>query len=251
MVLFQKKFPKFSGKVIPEADFLKGDFGKAVLKEYRGRIEKDYMDGNSSDILPSSALDILTYENEIITGSNPFAVVLINQVLREEKLRTANQSDLEKILKTKILNLDNTYEDSALILRNEGVPNSYLAKMLMNQVKKKYPKIEMPIMIPLYGLDLVKDSDSPRYGLSFKLKNDAELIYSPVLNKADKEFSEGDMDEETGLPLRLSRGGNRILYNRRGGVSSLRLGKGSNLDSAYLFDQYSHEGRIIVVKDKK
>jgi len=257
-MLFQKKLPKFEGKIIPEADFLGGDFGKAVLKEYKGRIENDYTDNRPLDILPSSALDVLHYEDGIITGSNPFAVVLVNQILKEDKLRTANQSDLEKILKTNLLNLDKTYTDSALILRSSGAPNSYMAKILINQVRKRNPKFKFPIMIPLYGLGLVKDTNSPRYGLSFSLKDNAEIIYSPILSKADKGFSEDDIDEETGLPLKLSgrlsedEGEGRILHNGRGGLCSLRFGKFLSLYSGtFMFDHYSHEGRIVIVKDKK
>jgi len=36
-------------------------------------------------------LNVLSYSNDVVKGSNPFAVVLANQVLREEGLRTATQ----------------------------------------------------------------------------------------------------------------------------------------------------------------
>jgi hypothetical protein len=52
--------PKFNGKplieipaFIPSANFLEGDFGQAVLKEYNGKAEKDYSN--------TSALNVLSY----------------------------------------------------------------------------------------------------------------------------------------------------------------------------------------------
>src|SRR3989344_3351224 len=122
---------KFIGKLLieipkeyPTIGFLEGDFGKSVLEEYKGRA-KDYNNKN---------LDVLSYKDNIVQGSNPFAVVLMNKILNEEGLRTPFQSDLEKAIKLNALNLNGTYEDTALILRNEKNPNSYLAKHLMKQI---------------------------------------------------------------------------------------------------------------------
>ena len=127
---------KFNGKPLievpkeyPTIGFLEGDFGKEVLNEYKGRA-KDY----------NKHLDILSYKYNIVQGSNPFAVVLMNKVLNEEGLKTASQSDLEKAIKLNALSLNGTYEDTALILRNENNPNSYLAKHLMKQVKERNKK---------------------------------------------------------------------------------------------------------------
>ncbi len=57
----QAKLPRFTGKplieiseTVPVANFLTGDFGKAVLEEYKGRARADY--GNAR------ALDVLSYE---------------------------------------------------------------------------------------------------------------------------------------------------------------------------------------------
>src|SRR3989304_9360456 len=111
----EKRLPQFKGKAlveipenIPQAGFLEGDFGKAFLDEYKGRVKSDY-NGNSK-------LDILRYGDNIVKGSNPFAVVLANQILRQEGLRTASQADLEKALRVGTLNLIGTYEDTALVL---------------------------------------------------------------------------------------------------------------------------------------
>src|SRR3989344_6156115 len=202
---------KFNGKPLIEVPkeyltigFLEGDFGKEVLNEYKGRA-KDY----------NKHLDILSYKYNIVQGSNPFAVVLMNKVLNEEGLKTASQSDLEKAIKLNALNLNGTYEDTALILRTENNPNSYLAKDLMKQIRKSNKEAKIPVMIPLNQLGLVKDANSD-YGLAFKLKEDAEIIYAPILNKETGSFSSEDMDENTGLPTKLGKG-NRTLYTMQNG----------------------------------
>ena len=90
--------PKFNGKPLIEIPkeystigILEGDFGKWALGEYNGRARADFQ-GNKN-------LDVLSYQDDKVTGSNPFAVVLMNKVLNEEGLKTASQSDLEKAIK--------------------------------------------------------------------------------------------------------------------------------------------------------
>ena len=233
---------KFNGKPLIEVPkeyltigFLEGDFGKEVLNEYKGRA-KDY----------NKHLDILSYKYNIVQGSNPFAVVLMNKVLNEEGLKTASQSDLEKAIKLNALSLNGTYEDTALILRNENNPNSYLAKHLMKQVKERNKKAKTPIMITLNQLELVNDTAS-EYGLAFKLKEDAEIIYAPILNDEVGNFSSEDIDEKTGLPIKLGEG-NRTLYTRDSGLSRLYLFRNLDLNARNdpLADSYSY-GRVVVV----
>jgi len=233
---------KFNGKPLievpkeyPTIGFLEGDFGKEVLNEYKGRA-KDY----------NKHLDILSYKYNIVQGSNPFAVVLMNKVLNEEGLKTASQSDLEKAIKLNALSLNGTYEDTALILRNENNPNSYLAKHLMKQVKERNKKAKTPIMITLNQLELVNDTAS-EYGLAFKLKEDAEIIYAPILNDEVGNFSSEDIDEKTGLPIKLGKG-NRTLYTRDSGLSRLCLGR--NLGLSARDDDLANsdsDGRVVVV----
>ncbi|MBS3073773.1 hypothetical protein J4465_03190 [Candidatus Pacearchaeota archaeon] len=162
------KLPKFYGKpmieipaIVPVANFLEGDFGKEFLKEYKGRVEKDYNDSDS--------LNVLKYDNGIVKGSNHFAVVLANAILSQEGLRTANQADLEKILRAKTLTLNGQYEDSGLCLRSESSPNEYLAKQLMTQLKAR-GKVKLPVILNLNDLELIKDSNS-NYGNQFMHHN--------------------------------------------------------------------------------
>ncbi len=233
------KFLVESLKFIPQARFLDGDFGIALLQEYNGRAEKDY---NNSD-----ALKVLSYDG-VVKGSNPFAVVLVNQIIRKQGLRTATQADLEKILKTNAINLRGFYEDSALVLRSEDNPNPYLANHLLGQAEQKLKMNlkKMPLMIPLNGLELVNDSNSP-YNLAFKLREDAEIIHTPILNKANSDFSSENINEETGLPRKLGEG-NRRLCTRNSGLSRLYLYRYLDLDSSGddLADS-GGDGRVVVV----
>jgi len=116
-------------------------------------------------------------------------------------------------------------------LRTNGDPNSYLAGNLMKQVKERIGKLgKMPVMIPLYGIGIVKDQDSP-HGLAFKLKDDAEINYAPILNKSNNSnFNSEDIDIKTGLPKKIGKG-NRTLWTRDSGLSRLFLFRNLDLDS--------------------
>lgn len=240
------KLPQFKGKplieiseFIPQIGFLEGDFGKAVLEEYQGRMKADYAD--------ASALRVLSYDNYVVVGSNPFAVVLVNQIVQEEGLRTATQPDLERAIKANTLQLRGQYEDTGLVLRSKESPNEYLARNLMAQIKARNPKAKMPIMIPLCGLELVADENSP-HKLGFNLKENAQIFYDlSVLNK-NGNFSSEDIDEKTGLPKKTSNEGDRYLFTRNSGLSRLCLY--GDLD-ACSFDGdlacSNGDGRVVVV----
>ena len=88
----EKQLPKFTGKLlientedIPQTDFLGGEFGEEVLEKYNARVGEDYSDNNN--------LKVLSYSDNLVNGSNPFAVVLINEIIRKQNLRTATQAD--------------------------------------------------------------------------------------------------------------------------------------------------------------
>ena len=244
------KFPTFRGKplieipeFIPHINFLKGEFGKAFIKEYKGRVKTDYK-GNTY-------LNILRYEDGIVKGSNPFAVVLANQILKEENLRTATQADLEKTLRIG-WNLRETHEDTGLVLRSgedDYFRNTPIAKDLGSQLKTRGIKFspKNPIMIPLTGFDLINSYDD--YGLTFRLREDAEIISSPQLahKNNNKTFNETN---DKGLPI-FNKDGNRNLYTRDSGLSRLCLTGGFVLysDSEKL-DSSSNRGRVVAVSAK-
>ncbi|HUW43601.1 MAG TPA: hypothetical protein VMV95_01395 [Bacillota bacterium] len=235
------KFPEFKGKSL---DFLEGDFGKAFLEEYKGRVKSNY-DKNSN-------LNVLGYD-DVVKGSNPFAVVLANQILREENLRTATQADLEKALKIG-RDFQRTYQDTGLVLRNKKdrdySKNNPLAKDLAKQLKKRGIRFSLktPVMIPLIGFELEKaDND---YGLTFKLREDAEIYEAPILSKPGK-FNSKDIDEKTGLPKKISDFGDRPLYAWWFGLSRLDLSSSWFWVSGVKSLGVSYDvGRIVVVSEK-
>ena len=231
------KLPKFEGKLliktpvfISQIGFLEGNFGKAFLEEYKGRIKADYK--NVSALL-TPPLNFLCYDEDVVKGSNPFVVVLANQILRQEGLRTATQADLEKAFKINALNSIG-YEDTGLVLRTEedrDFPrNTPLAKDIGSQLRTKGIEFssENPVMIPLTGLELANADNG--YGLTFKLREDAQIYNAPVLGKKSGDFSSEDIDEITGLPTKLGEG-SRILSTRDSGLSRLFLLGGSCISS--------------------
>jgi len=239
------KLPKFEGRplaeipeVIPVANFLTGDFGRAALEEYESRVRDDYDD--------NSTLDVLTFRDDVIKGSNPYAVVLMNRILGEEGIRTATPADLQRILDTNALDLSGFYEDAALVLRNEDSPNEYLARNLTEQIRERQgKKAKMPVMVSLADLELEKDSDAPD-GLAFRLRDNAKIVYVPILNK-DGYFSSGDVDVKTGLPTKLGEG-DRHLYKADSGLSRLFLDRCSGLYASWnLLLGSSGDGRVVGV----
>lgn len=222
------RLPEFRGKslivipdVVPQGDFLTGDFGKAFLQEYNALVASDF-DNNK-------VLRVLSYNNGIVKGSNPFAVVLANQILNQEGIRTASPADLEKALQANAINLRGTYEDSALVLRTAGEPNEYLAQNLAEQLEAKGYKIgKNALVIPLNGLRIRKDAGSS-HGLSYVVQDGTQVIEAPILGR-DGSFSSADINAETGLPSKLS-GGDRTLYTRNSGLSGLYLDSGLGLNS--------------------
>ena len=244
------KLPEFKGKAlieipsfVPQIGFLEGDFGKAFLEEYQGKARTDY-NGNS-------ALNVLNYRDGVVKGSNPFAVVLANQILRQEGLRTASQADLEKALRLGcVIPLRGIYEDTGLVLRSEEDQdysrNTPLAKDLGKQVKARGIKFDSknPVVIPLAGLELQRAEN--QYGLAFKLIDGAEIYNARVL-RSGGNFTSEDIDEKTGLPKQLGTG-NRTLFTRGSGLSSLYLYIDLNLVSnGRDLDDSVDYGRVVVV----
>lgn len=219
---------------------LEGDFGKALLEEYNRRVVAEY--GKNRN------LDVLFYQDDSLRGSNPFAVVLINSILREQGLRTATQADLERILIRRALDLRGTYEDSALALRTDKdyyKKNEYLAKYLAKQLTAR-GTVTMPAMIPLVSLDLVNDENSP-YGLSFNVREYGKIIHAPILLKSGNFCSE-DVDEATGLPTRVGRG-NRFLNKKIDGLSRLGLTRKLEISCYEGLELSDCSGLILVISN--
>lgn len=249
--------PKFTGKL---PTFLEGDFGRAVLEDYMGRVKADYKDNYD--------LKVLTYQDGLVKGSNPFAVVLVNQIIRKQGLRTATQADLERILRTNALDLKGTYgrcENSALVLRSENEPNSYLAKNLAGKLKERLGKeYKLPLMINLCDLELENDAGSKNYGLAFRIREEARPIYASILSLSEEpnnilsSFSSEDIDEETGLPKRFGNGDRRldnysVVYNSYSREPCWTCGDGlCGLAFATMKDAFAKSGwRLNLFTDKE
>ncbi len=238
---------KFTGKPLvntPRVDYLGEDLGEYIHKE----IVREYKD------FPVVSNNVYyDKESKLVTGSKPFYNVAVNEFLRDSALHTATPAELELTLSANAkdnslgLNLRGTYEDSALALRSETALNEYLAKNIIAQLKARNPKIKMPLMIPLTGFDLEKDQNSP-HGLAFKLRDEAEIIYAPILISDSGYFNSEDIDLSIGLPKKLQKKGSRYFYTKKEGLSRLYLGRYLYLDSydVYLADS-DVGGRVVVV----
>ena len=217
-------------KEIPQIGFFGGEQGREINDSIRG----DYVD--------FAVLQIGDYSKGVIEGSNSFYVVAVGERL-PAGVSVATQANLEYAMTIDAMDFRRIYVDTGLVLRTEE-PNSYLARNLMEQVKARGRK-KMPVMIPLKGCTLERDQSSP-CGLSFKLKEDAEIIYSRVLNK-EGNFSSTDINSRSGLPEKLN-GGNRFFWSRTKGLSRLYLGRYLNFVSGCddLADS-GGDGRVVIV----
>ena len=225
-------------EVVPSATFLEGKDAEAFLKEYDARVEADY-DNNKN-------LRVLAYRNGVVQGSNPFAVALTDQMLREQGIRVATMADLERALQTRALNLRNQYEDTGLVLRSVDNPNEYLAGNLAEQLKARGQTVgKNSVVIPLRGLNVVGD-DASDYGLAFQLTDETQIIEAPLLAEKynGKRFKRLD---ENGMPI-FDDEGNRVNYTRGSGLSRLGLYGGLVLGSLWGRLDYSNpDGRVVLV----
>ncbi len=218
--------------------FLDGSYGKSVLEKYNKEVGKNYNDTN--------ALRVLAFSDNLVKGSNPFAFTLLNKILKEDGAWVARPADLERALSEQAINLRDTYGDSALVLRSEGDLNGYLAKDLVQKINKK-SNFQYPLMIPLIGLDLEYDNNSP-HKLAFNLTDSTELIHTPQFeNQNDgKKFDKAD---EKGRPI-FDRNGSRTLYTGEGGLRRLYRSRDLYLVARNWDLDYSDgSGRVIVCRE--
>ena len=227
-------------KNVPSASFVTD---KAFVDEYKGIVESDFDD--------AKVLKVIGYSDGVAKGSNPFAVVLANSIASQQGYRVANQAELEKALSLNALPLQGQYEDTALVLRSESNPNQYLAQNLAEQVRKRGFNLNNPLVIPLSGLELVKDSTS-EHGLAFKLTDKSQIIVAPILASQNGSYIDSyQMNKDTGLPTAVfpkPTSGNRQLLTRDSGLSRLYLDSNLNVNSCNgglaISDDY---GRVVLV----
>ena len=245
----------YSPTIIAPADFSDAFFlGEEFGREINTKIQERYGEYNAIKVI------VFDDDKKVVTGSNPFYVVAVNEFL-QEGIRTATQADLERILRENKLPLQGHYEDSSLVLRTKQEPNSYLATDLFNQFKQRGINLDetTAYVIPLNSLTLRKDEQSPSK-LSFTLPENpvyfqAEILNSPSQNK----FESSDIEENTGIPKEVRAHGSRTLYTRNGpgysfknsGISGLYLGRSLSLNSSNggLADSNDY-GRVVCLRAK-
>ena len=231
---------KPSDLVLPSDSFF---ITKELYDEFEARRLKEFPDIES--------LSGLNYNQETgeVTGSTSFIATYLNSFL-PENYRTSTPLDLENILKANSFQLKGYYIDSGLVLRSTSEPNQHSAQHLMKQVKARLGNnLQLPLLIPLYGLELKADKDSP-HRLSFNLKDNAELISALILSQDSAYFSSEDINERTGLPKELgeqSKHRNRYLWTASSGLRRFYLDGDLDLnsDDEYLPDSNSG-GRVVV-----
>ena len=181
---------------------LVGDFGEAVLDEFEGRVERDF---------PSEALHLKTFsllDGEVV-GGTPFAVTLLNdlKIVRENRLRIAQPSDLHRFQKTGVLNLDLSQQVyCGLLLEKDNGDRDSLEKNLHAEIKNKPKGYRFPVLIPLSNLWVISDpwgSNHYKYmTISFRPCASRDVIDVPQLQDGGC-FLPRRVDETTGLPKRL------------------------------------------------
>src|SRR3989344_8557978 len=232
-------------KYVPKVSFLADE---GILKDYQERIK-------SCSKRAKKFLNIFTYDNGLIKGSNPFANVALASLFPQE-YRLALPS---QVLHDSELNPEffrGNYEDLGLVLRTNGDDssknNNHDAKKLYEQLKKRgiTPSEENPVMISLRGLELVEDEDS-HYGLAHKITDETKLVQASELSHENhgKRFSRAD---ERGIPI-FDKAGTRTFYARKDGLDRFCLDGVLDLNSYWFWDRdldYSDaSGRVAIAKN--
>ncbi len=240
----QEGLPAFAGQPlrdvpVPAAEVWGEDeFGKALLAEYQDRVRLDFGE--------NPFLKVFKPAGGIVHGSNPFATVLVDMIVRPA-LRVATPPDLQAILEAKrraasLIQIQGGYKDAAFALRSVKEPNSYIAESLAKQLPTK---VEWPVVLYLSGLRLVKDSQSPCH-LRFELTSDSRYFTAPILDEKSGHFDDAHVDGATGLPTKIT-GAGRYFYSTEEGMSRLYLGRGLSIDT--IWDELGNsqaDGRVVL-----
>ncbi|PJE81022.1 hypothetical protein COU58_04675 [Candidatus Pacearchaeota archaeon CG10_big_fil_rev_8_21_14_0_10_32_42] len=228
-------------KNIPSYNFLTGDFGKEVLEEYNSVVMQNYK-GNSK-------LKALSFSDNVVKGSNTYSIFLMNKILEKVGLRTANLSDIQKIIDKSETFLKGFYVDLGVILRTKDAPNSYLANQLGKEAEEKNYSFsnEFPLVFKPSDLELIVDEYSSS-GLGFKIKELGRPFNVSEFNNQNDNKSFKNTSN-SGIPI-FHKEGNRTLYTRDDGLSRVYLyGDGDlNVRDGDL-EGSDDNGRVVVISD--
>jgi hypothetical protein len=222
--------------------FLTGDDGREILDEYTARVQSDY--GNAK------ALQVLKYNEEegLVTGSNSFSSVLIDQILRDNNTgyRLTRPVDQEMIIQLGEPELKGTYSYTGLVLRSTKNPNSYLAQDMESQLQARSGSdgLVKPLLISLSGLELRTDTNSP-HGLAFNLTDESDLFHATELEESN-HFSKFDETDSRGMPI-FDEKGKRTLFTASEGLRALFRDWNLGLFARSYDLAYSNGGGRVVV----
>jgi len=234
-IINQKETPKKDLEKKVESQIIQptGDLtyvtDEALYKEITQYLKKEHPNLNNP----------LTFNNGVMKQSNTYIATAIDMFCKKhmKEYRLATQLDLEQDLEfTK-----DTYNDSALALRNLKNDNSEQANYLFNQLKQKGIKEkDFPIWFNLRDLEL--DSN-----LNFNLTDKSIYSTQECLNwKSGEKFSKTN---NFGLPEKIDKSSSRQIWTSNNALSSCYLGGGSCLGSgdSGLSDS-GGDGRVVLAK---
>ena len=228
-------------KNIPSYNFPEGDFGKEIVDEYNSVVKSKYED--------NSNLKVLTFKDNVVKGSNDYAIFLMNDLVAKYGLRTVNPADTQKIIDINENFLKGFYVDLGVVLRNENGANEYLARQLAKQAKDRNYNFSNsnPLVFKPSDLELIVDKNSSS-GLGFKIKDLASPFNAPALSykNDNKKFNKTN---ENGVPI-FDKNGNRTNYTTENGLSRFGLYRVSDLDSGSGNLSGSGDGgRVVLLND--
>jgi hypothetical protein len=230
-------------KNIPSYNFLVDKFGEEILKEYNSIVKQDYKD--------NSNLKVLNFRDNLVKGSNSYAVVLMNKILSKQGLRTATPADAQRIINMDENSLKGVYTALGLVLRTENAPNEYSATQLAKQAKdRKYNfSNSNPLIFKPSDLELIADNTF-RYGLGFNISEQATPFNASQL-KSKNSGKNFKTTEDNGIPI-FDKNGNRTNYAMNYGLHGLGLNENLDLVSGVVYLALSNDfGRIVVMNDGK
>jgi len=208
----------------------------------------DHIDYKDVPILQLSRCKEMDGE-DVIGYATPFYAIAVQSRL-PEGMKLATLSDLEKSITLKDFEFKNIplaiSVDVGIMLSGGVNPardwnlDPYLARNLTAQINARGEEIKKPVMIPLTGLELKRDSNS-RQGLSFRLKEDAQIIRTKCLipDGEYKGYSAYNINPETGLPEEF---GNDCTNPETGLKERSKL----NPRTRRLFTKYPDIGNVIM-----
>ncbi len=232
--------------LVKSPSFLNGRFGQSIYDAYQQGRDSTY-NGN-----PNLRLQL---QDGVVTGSNFFDAVLINQLLRQGNVqgnpRTPLPADLSNPEVLEMVRGKYYIDSQALVLR--GTTDSYnskndpLARFLAEQEGVDLSRLERePALI--YGFDLKLDESKEGYGLLVVPSDNFTVHHDDRLNNKWNGYRFNNVDE-MGLPTNLDKNkGSRTFYTRDSGLSRLDLGRGLDLGSGWNdLGNSDSDGRVVVL----